>query len=153
MPVEQATEIIKMVTRGFKCFKNGESRGNETREKKFNVLTDGPGAYWVGEGERIKTSGATWIHPEIEAKKLAVIIPVTKEKLEDTTISVFEELKPEIAEAFYRAIDAACIFGTNSPFKTNIMGAIEGKHMVVTDNSNIDIAMSDAMSMVEEKRL
>ena len=34
VPVEQATEIIKMVTRGFKCFKNGESRGNETREKE-----------------------------------------------------------------------------------------------------------------------
>ena len=104
----------------------------------------------VGEGERIKTSGATWIHPEIEAKKLAVIIPVVKEKLEDTTISVFEELKPEIAEAFYRAIDAACIFGTNSPFKTNIMNAIDSKHMVVTDNTNIDIAISDAMSMIEE---
>ena len=70
--------------------------------------------------------------------------------MEDPTISVFEELKPEIAEAFYRAIDAACIFGTNSPFKTNIMGAIDSKHMVVTDNANIDIAISDAMSMIEE---
>lgn len=70
--------------------------------------------------------------------------------MEDPTISVFEELKPEIAEAFYRAIDAACIFGTNSPFKTNIMNAIDSKHMVVTDNTNIDIAISDAMSMIEE---
>ena len=132
VPVEQATDIIKMVTRGSSVLRMAKVEEMKHEKKKFNVLTDGPGAYWVGEGERIKTSGATWIHPEIEAKKLAVIIPVTKEKLEDTTISVFEELKPEIAEAFYRAIDAACIFGTNSPFKTNIMNAIDSKHMVVT---------------------
>ena len=42
----------------------------------------------------------------MEAKKLAVIIPVTKRKINDTTINVFEELKPTIAEAFYKAIDA-----------------------------------------------
>ena len=94
VPVEQATDIIKMVTRGSSVLRMAKVEEMKHEKKKFNVLTDGPGAYWVGEGERIKTSGATWIHPEIEAKKLAVIIPVTKEKLEDTTISVFEELKP-----------------------------------------------------------
>lgn len=150
VPVEQATDIIKMVTRGSSILRMSTVQEMKSDKKKFNVLTDGPGAYWVGEGERIQTSGATWIHPEIEAKKLAVIIPVTREKLEDTTISVFEELKPQIAEAFYTAIDAACLFGTNSQFKTNIMQAIENHKMIIVDNSNIDIAVSDAMALVEE---
>lgn len=150
VPTPQATDIIKMVTRGSSILRLSKVEQMTSDKKKFNVLTDGPGAYWVGEGERIQTSGATWIHPEITAKKLAVIIPVTKEKLDDTTISVFEELKPEIAEAFYRAIDSACIFGVNSPFTTNIMKSINDNNMVVVDNSNIDIAMSDAMAMVEE---
>lgn len=150
VPVEQATEIIKMVTRGSSILRMSKVDEMKSDKKKFHVLTDGPGAYWVGEGERIQTSGATWIHPEIEAKKLAVIIPVTKEKLEDSTISVFEELKPEIAEAFYNAIDAACLFGINSPFKTNIMKAVTNKKMIVVDNSNIDIAVSDAMALIEE---
>ena len=48
-----------------------------------------PGAYWVGESERINTSKAFWIFPEMVAKKIAVIIPVTREKLNDTTIDVF----------------------------------------------------------------
>lgn len=150
VPTEQASDIIKMVTRGSSILRLSKVEQMNSEKKKFNVLTDGPGAYWVGEGERIKTSGATWIHPEITAKKLAVIIPVTKEKLNDSTISVFEELKPEIAEAFYRAIDSACIFGVNSPFATNIMASIENNNMVVVDNSNIDLAMSDAMAMIEE---
>ena len=150
VPVEQAKDIIKMVTRGSSILRMSNVQEMKSEKKKFNVLTDGPGAYWVGEGERIQTSGAAWIHPVIEAKKLAVIIPVTREKLEDTTISVFEELKPQIAEAFYTAIDAACLFGKNSPFTTNLMQAIENHKMIVVDNSNIDLAVSDAMALVEE---
>nr|DAZ26015.1 MAG TPA: Major capsid protein [Caudoviricetes sp.] len=150
VPVEKAKDIIKMVTRGSSILRMSKVEPMTSDKKTFNVLTDGPGAYWVSEGERIQTSGAQWIHPKIEAKKLAVIIPVTKEKLEDSTISVFEELKPEIAEAFYRAIDAACLFGTNSPFETNIMQKIEEQNMIVVDNSNIDLAVSDAMALVEE---
>lgn len=150
VPTPQAADIIKMVTRGSSILRMSKVESMASDKKKFNVLVDGPGAYWVGEGERIQTSGAQWIHPEIEAKKLAVIIPVTKEKLDDSTISVFEELKPEIAEAFYRAIDAACIFGTNSPFATNIMKAVTDNKMTVVDNANIDLAMSDTMALIEE---
>lgn len=150
VPTPQANEIIKMVTRGSSVLRMSKVEPMTSDKKKFNVLTDGPGAYWVGEGERIQTSGAQWIHPTIEAKKLAVIIPVTKEKLDDSTINVFSELQPEIAEAFYKAIDAACLFGINSPFTTNIMKAVEDNKMLVVDNTNLDIAMSDAMALVEE---
>lgn len=150
VPTPQANDIIKDVTRGSSILRMSKIENMTSEKKKFNVLVDGPGAYWVGEGERIQTSGAQWIHPEIVAKKLAVIIPVTKEKLEDSTINVFSELRPDIAEAFYRAIDAACIFGTNSLFTTNIMKSITENNMTVTDNTNIDIAVSDAMALVEE---
>ena len=150
VPTPQANDIIKDVTRGSSILRMSKIENMTSEKKKFNVLVDGPGAYWVGEGERIQTSGAQWIHPEIVAKKLAVIIPVTKEKLEDSTINVFSELRPDIAEAFYRAIDAACIFGTNSPFTTNIMKSVTENNMTVTDNTNIDIAVSDAMALVEE---
>lgn len=150
VPTPQANDIIKMVTRGSSILRLSKVEPMTSETKKFNVLTDGPGAYWVGEGERIKTSGSEWIHPTITAKKLAVIIPVTREKLEDTAINVFEELKPQIAESFYRAIDGACLFGTNSPFATNIMKAVEDNGMIVVDNSNIDLAVSDAMALIEE---
>lgn len=150
VPTPQANDIIKDVTRGSSILRMSKIENMTSEKKKFNVLVDGPGAYWVGEGERIQTSGAQWIHPEIVAKKLAVIIPVTKEKLEDSTINVFSELRPDIAEAFYRAIDAACLFGTNSPFTTNIMKSVTENNMTVTDNTNVDIAVSDAMALVEE---
>lgn len=152
VPEEQATEIIKDVARGSSILRLSKVESMESDTKIFPMMTDGPGAYWVGEGERIQTSVATWIFPEMKAKKLAVIIPTTKEKLNDTTIDVFGEMRPAIAEAFYKAIDAACLFGTNSPFAKNIMGVIEttGNKVVLGTNEKLDLDISDVMALVED---
>ena len=157
VPVEQAKDIIKNVAQNSVLMKLSNVQPMTSDTKIFNVLTDGAGAYWVGEGERIQTSGATWIHPEMKAKKLAVIIPVTKEKMEDTTIDVFNELKEVIAEAFYKAIDSAGLFGTNSPFEKNILKSATDAGNVVKLGTNgegkIDLDVSDAMALVEEEDL
>lgn len=154
VPVEQATEIMKDVARGSSILRLSKVSDMESDTKKVPVMTDGPGAYWVGEGERIQTSKAGWIYPELKAKKLAVIVPVTKEKLNDTTIDVFEELKEPIAEAFYKAFDAAAIFGTDTPFAKNIMNSIETAGTKVELGTNgtgkLDLDVSDAMATVED---
>lgn len=125
VPTPIATEIIKDITRGSSVLRLSNIRQMTSETQKFPVFVEGPGAYWVGEAERIKTSAAKWIHPEIVAKKIAVIIPVTREKMNDTTIDVFAELRPYIAEAFYRTIDEACLFGINSPYAKSIYSAAQ----------------------------
>lgn len=154
VPVEQATDIMKDVARGSSLLRLSKVTSMESDTKKIPVMVEGPGAYWIGEGERIKTSKAGWIYPELKAKKLAVIVPTTKEKLNDTTIAVFEELKEPIGEAFYQAIDAAGFFGTNSPFTSNIMKSIEkcGNKIELDTNGTgkLDLDVSDAMATVEE---
>lgn len=151
VPTEQAKEIMKGIALGSSILRLSKVEPMTSDKKKFSVMTEGAGAYWVGEGERIKTSKAQWIFPEMEAKKLAVIIPVTKEKMNDTTINVFEEIKPTIAEAFYKAIDAACLFGTGSPFTKNIFGvATSAKNtLVLGTNKTLDLDVSDLMALVE----
>lgn len=151
VPVEKANEIVKMAVRGSSILKLAKVEPMASDKKQIPVMTDGPGAYWVGETERIQTSTATWIFPEIEAKKLAVIIPMTREKLKDTTINVFDELKPYIAESFASAIDGACLFGTNSPFKKNIYEVAVSNGNIITETANkLDIDVSDAMALVED---
>lgn len=152
VPVEQATEIMKDVARGSSILRLSKVSQMASDTKKIPVMTEGAGAYWVGEGERIQTSKAGWIYPELKAKKLAVIIPVTKEKLNDATIDVFNELKESIAEAFYKAIDGACLFGTGSPFTSNVMKCIEtsGNKVEIGKNTTLDLDVSDAMALVEE---
>lgn len=152
VPVEQAKDIMKGIARGSSILRLSTVKPMTSDTKKFPVMTDGPGAYWVGEGERIKTTKAGWIYPKMEAKKIAVIIPVTKEKLKDTTINVFEELKPLIAEAFYKTIDSACLFGTDSPFAKNIFtSAVTAENYIIDGTEkSLDLDVSDVMALIED---
>lgn len=155
VPKEQAKEIMKDVARGSSVLRLSKVEPMTSDNKKFPVMVDGPGAYWVGEGKRIGTSGAQWIFPEMQAKKLAVIVPVTKEKLKDTTIDVFGELKGPIAEAFYKAIDAACLFGVDSPFLRNAYkAAVDAQNYIVEGSAqSLDLDVSDVMALVEDAGL
>ncbi len=150
VPKEQAEEIIKKVARGSSVIRLSRVEPMTSDTKKIPVMTSGAGAYWVGEGQRISTSGARWIFPELHARKLGVIIPVTREKMNDAAIDVFSELRDSIAEAFHESFDAAAIFGYNSPFATSIMGAVESTGSIVkTSSANFDLAASDVMAAVE----
>ena len=155
VPVEQAKGIMKDVARGSSILRLSKVEPMKSETKQFSIMTDGPGAYWVGETERIQTSKAEWIFPKMEAKKLAVIIPTTREKLNDTTINVFEEMKPNIAEAFYKTFDAACLFGTNSPFSKNIFDIANtaGNKIEIGTNEKLDLDISDVMALVEDAGL
>lgn len=151
VPTEIAPGIMKDIARGSSILKLAKVEPMTSDTKKFNVLAEGPGAYWVEEGKRIQTSKARWIFPIMTAKKIAVIIPVTKEKLKDAKLDVFTELKESIAESMYKAIDAACLFGTNSPFAKNIFdSAVTAGNFIVDGASSLDLDISDVMAKVEE---
>lgn len=155
VPTQQAKDIMKDIARGSSVLRLSKVEPMDSDKKVFPVMTDGVGAYWVGETERIKTSSAQWIFPEMHAKKIAVIIPVSKEKLKDTTINVFNELKESMAEAIYKAIDSACLFGTNSPFAKNIFqSAVDAENYVIDEAAvSLDLAVSDVMSKIEDAGL
>lgn len=152
VPVEVAPGIMDEIARGSSILQLSDVKSMKSDTMKFQVWADKPGAYWVGEAERIKTTKASWVFPEMQAKKIAVIIPVTREKLNDTTIDVFSELKPQIAEAFYTTIDNACLFGKNSPFAKNIFGVAESSSNIITrDTQSLDLDISDVMGKLEDK--
>ena len=151
VPKPIAQDIIAAVTRGSSILRLSKVQPMESDNKKFPVMVSGPGAYWVGESERITADKAKWIFPEIVAKKIAVIVPVTKEKMRDATIAVFEAIRPYIAEAFYREIDKACIFGTDSPFAKSLYGVAHdaGREIQLGTNTRLDEDVSDVMALVE----
>lgn len=152
VPTQKATEIMGLVVKGSTLMRLCKTLPMASDEYQFSLWADTPSAYWVGEGERIETTEASWIFPKMQAKKMAVIVPVTKEKLNDSTINVFEELKPAIAEAFYTAFDKAGLFGVKSPFAKNIFQAAvdEGNYVVDGTNTNLDLDVSDTMALIED---
>ncbi|GEC92427.1 phage major capsid protein [Brevibacillus brevis] len=155
IPEETSQEIIKDVVRGSTILKLAQLEPMTTETKKIPVFLDKPGAYWVGEGERIKTSTARWTQVTLTAKKLAVIIPMTKEALNRSRVDVFEELKPYVVEAFYTKLDAATIMGTETPFTSDILtaatkagnsftrGSVSGKNLADDVNSVMALIEAD----------
>ncbi len=153
VPQLQASNIIGLAVRGSAILRLSRVEILESDNKKFPVMSRGVGAYWVEEGEKIQTSKPDWIFPQIRVKKLAVIVPVTNEKMNDTTINVFNEVRPYIAEAFATAIDKACMFGDGSPFARNLYGACMEKGMAIAvgTNNKLDLDVSDVMALVEQQ--
>lgn len=151
IPTDIATEIMQNAVRGSTLMRLCKVEEMTTDRKKVPVLTDGPGAYWVGKGKRITASKGTWIFPELVAELLSVIVPAPKETLDDSPVDFFEAMKPATGEAFAAAIDGAGLFGIDSPFSTNVYSAAENAgHIINRTSANFDIDASGAMAKVEE---
>nr|DAZ67439.1 MAG TPA: Major capsid protein [Caudoviricetes sp.] len=152
VPTEIANEVIKNIVSQSTAFKVCKHVPMSSDKKVLPMLSDTGSAYWTDEGEEIQTSIHGWEYPELEAKKLAVIIPFTKEKYEDSVMSVMEEIKQGISDAFTRSIDSAIFFGTNTPFDTDIVGSVlEGSK--IENSGKLDMDISDAMSKIEANDL
>ena len=116
IPSSIANEIIADITRGSAVMGLSKLVPMTTTEKVVPVLASGVGAYWIGEGQAYQTSAAQWIYPKLVAKKLGIIVPVSKEALNDSTFDVFAAYREMIASQFAATLDKAALFGTDSPF-------------------------------------
>ena len=117
--------VLKDIMENSKVMQLAKYEEMNSKEKKFEYFAKGPGAYWVGEGEKIKTSKPQWLQVKMVAKKLGVIIPCSREFLHYKMSDFFEVMKPKIAEAFYKKFDAAAIMNVDNPFPQSIEGSIE----------------------------
>lgn len=153
VPTEIANEVIKSIVSQSTAFQVCKHTPMVSDKKVLPILSDTGSAYWTDEGEEIQTSIHGWEYPSLEAKKLAVIIPFTKEKMDDSVMNVMEEIKQGIADAFTRTIDSAVFFGVNSPFETNIFTSSEAQSIVRSDGESLDISISNTIAKIEENDL
>lgn len=89
-----------------------------------------------------KTTNAEWDKLTLTAEEIAVIVPIPEAVFEDSQYSMWDEIKPQIVEAFGVAIDEAVFFGTNKPttFPDAIVTAAIAKENTVEIGTNEDIA-------------
>ena len=120
IPKEEGTLVLKEFMTQSAVTRLAKYEPMTKPKKKFTYLATGPGAYWVGESEKIQTSKATWLTAEKGTKKLGVIIPVSKEFLRYTVQDFFTQIRPAISEAFAIKFDQAALFGVDSPFGTGV---------------------------------
>lgn len=154
VPKEEGTLVVKEFMQQSALTRLAKYEAMTKQEKTFTYLASGPGAYWVGEGERIKTDKATWLTAKLKAHKLGVIIPVSKEFLKYTVQDFFEQMRPAIAEAFAIKFDQAGLFGVGSPFEkgTSIFERItaSGNTVAIDSLGNLYDEMNAVMALVED---
>ena len=102
------------------------------QEKTVYVQTDGVSAYWVNETERIKTDKPEVVPVSLKAHKLGIILVASREALNYTWQKFFEDMKPQIVEAFHTKIDEAGLLGHETPFANSVAkSAKDSSHVIV----------------------
>lgn len=157
IPTQYASEMIGEVVQNSAVMQLAQLEDMTAPKKVITYLAEGPGAYWVGEAERIQTSKATWLTAEMEAKKLGVIIPVSKEFLNYSVSDFFEMIKPKITEAFYKKFDQAALFGNQSPYAAghSILAAATAASNTVAhvDSESLYPQLNGLIGLVEDNEI
>lgn len=140
--------ILKEVMDGSRVMKLAKYEEMDSKEKEFDYFAKGPGAYWVGEGEKIQTSKPQWLKAKMVAKKLGVIIPCSREFLHYKMSDFFERMKPKIAEAFYQKFDNAVLLNQENPFPQSVDAATISAGNVVSGGLTYDniLSLEDVLS-------
>lgn len=123
VPAKYEDLILKDVMHNSKIMQLSKFVPMDDLAKTFQVFLDGPGAYWVDEGNRIQTSAPTYKNITIQAHKLAVILPVSNEYLKYQAGDFFNQMQQRIVEAFYKKFDEAAILNIDNPFKFSLAQA------------------------------
>lgn len=154
VPEPLAEDIIQMLPQQSAVLKMARQVPMSTRTNRLPVLDVLPQAYWVSGDQGLKeTTSMVWKNVTLVAEELAALVPIPDAYLSDTNIPLWDEVRPRLVEALGRAIDAACLFGTNKPstWSNAIIPQAIAVGNTVTDTNN-DIPASVA-SLAEKVAL
>ena len=160
IPVETSSEIIKEVPKASAALQLFKQLPNmSAKQKTLPIASTLPTAYFLnGDTDMKKTTNAEWDKLTLTAEEIAVIVPIPEAVFNDAQYSMWDEIKPQIVEAFGVAIDEAVFFGVNKPatYPEAIVNAAIAKGNTVSIGTNEDIAgdiigEGGVMSKVEEQ--
>ena len=144
IPVETSTEIIKNVPQASAALSLFKQLPNmSAKQKTLPIASTLPTAYFLnGDTDMKKTTNAEWDKLTLTAEEIAVIVPIPEAVFEDSQYSMWDEIQPQIVEAFGVAIDEAIFFGVNKPatYPEAIVTEAIAKGNTVSLGTNEDIA-------------
>lgn len=162
IPEDVATAIIQGLPAASVALSSFRRVTMSRAQQRMPVLSALPIAYWVDGDTGLKqASDMSWDNKYLDARELAVIVPIPTAVIDDAGFPIWQEVRPRIVEALGAKIDAATLFGTDSPagWPDSIAeDAIDagnvrtvGDPVVYSNATNPDfsVEVSETMAMVE----
>ena len=151
------SEIFKDAEKESKALSLFRRLPNMTSDKtKLRVSDALPIAYFVDESSnngRKNITKAAWKNVFITAEELAVIVPIKENLLNDTSVDLWAEIRPQLVSAIAKTVDAAIFRGEGAPtsWGNGIIPTIiaKGKSVEETENG-LYSDINDVMTEVEE---
>lgn len=116
IPTEEVGELLKVMPEESVLLKRARRQPMSTKILKQTIMTTFPDAYWVDGDTGLKqTTKQSFSQPTMTAEELAVIAVVPDAVIDDSSLPIWETLRPYLAEAIGRKVDQAAIYGIDKP--------------------------------------
>ena len=116
IPTEEVGALLKVMPEESVLLKRARRQPMSTKTVKQTIMTTFPDAYWVDGDTGLKqTTKQSFSQPTMTAEELAVIAVVPDAVIDDSSLPIWETLRPYLAEAIGKKVDAAAIYGTDKP--------------------------------------
>lgn len=146
IPIEYSRKIIETAIEESVVMQFAHREDMGTQLKDMPVLSLMPTAYFVSGGDTglKQTTTMAWKNKRLVAEEIAVLVAIPNNVLADTSIKLWDRIRPRLGEAVARAFDAAVLFGTSKPASWVDAalgpGAITASNTVTHGASAIDVA-------------
>lgn len=156
IPEQVMNEIFKEAEKESKVLRMFRRLPNMTSDKtQLKVVDSLPLAYYVNESSnngRKSLTNMAWKNVTLTAEEIAVIVPIKDNTLNDASVDIWEQVKPELVKAIAKKIDESVLFGVGAPasFGDGIVPEIIAKSKSVTETGNLYKDINDVMTIVEE---
>ena len=116
IPTEEVGELLKVMPEESVLLKRARRQPMSTKTVKQTIMTTFPDAYWVDGDTGLKqTTKQAFSQPTMTAEELAVIAVVPDAVIDDSSLPIWETLRPYLAEAIGKKVDQAAIYGIDKP--------------------------------------
>lgn len=152
VPTETSAEIIQELPHASVVLSRARRTTMSSKTRTQPVLDVLPAAYWVNGDTGLKqTSHAEWGSLTMTAEEIAVLIPIPDAVIADSSVPIWSEIRPLIAEAFGKVIDLAAIWGVDKPstWPTALVpGAINAGNVATLSTSGTKMDLGQAAAKI-----